>query len=277
MAVTTASPGVDQRQDARLRIHAAAQWLARIAIAYRDPQDGDAHTALHWDRARRAIALGPFTGPKGDVMFTLTPTDLEVRLHRGAMQIEAGGVALAGHDEDARHDGVARLCEAAGFEAEALRRALPYKPAPPPAPDPNAPQSDAAMAWSDLWAQTQHALERLTAGMKRAGPVRIWPHHFDMAVLIPVGRKRGKNAQSVGIGVAPDDVISPTPYFYAAPWPYPPKDDWPDAPPGWTWRNQGFTGLITQADRALAPDAPPLTRALKTAYDTCLASLGITT
>lgn len=39
-------------------------------------------------------------------------------------------------------------------------------------------------------------------------PVRVWPHHFDIAVLLPGLR----GDQSVGVGLSPGDTGYPEPY-----------------------------------------------------------------
>lgn len=48
------------------------------------------------------------------------------------------------------------------------------------------------------------------------GPVRIWPHHFDMGVAIDLGEGR-----SVSAGMSPGDGGIDEPYLYVTAWPYP--------------------------------------------------------
>lgn len=248
---------------ARQRIHHAAQWLARIAQSYRPAETDDTHTALWWDEHRRTVCLGPFspnTAASADgrdaLTFTLAPGTLEVRLLRGAAMVNAGGVVLAGRDQDERRELVDVLLGAAGLDPAQLKTRLPYAIDHPP--DALAPSSDAALVWEMLWSATHTALSRVAAAeKKRASPVRIWPHHFDMAIQVKVGRKRGSNAQSVGLGLAIDDHRFDRPYFYVSPWPYPPADALPAPPSPWRWNHADFTGLVAPAlDLAHRPGAP---------------------
>jgi hypothetical protein len=51
-----------------------------------------------------------------------------------------------------------------------------------------------------------------------AGPVRCWPHHFDIATLV---RPRAGTLQTIGIGLSPGDDSYPEPYYYVGPYPTP--------------------------------------------------------
>ena len=52
-------------------------------------------------------------------------------------------------------------------------------------------------------------LERLRAKHPGASPVRCWPHHFDIAVLISLPEER-----SIGVGFLGGDTHIPEPYWY---------------------------------------------------------------
>ncbi len=230
---------------------------------------------MTWDNEERRLVLGPFKAEGETLCFTLNPLDLNIRVLRGKTGVDAGGVVLAHRDDEARRDALLGILEAAKLDPDQFSSKLAYRP---PSAGSEPPDSDGALYWSDLWSLTQSALERVAAGHKRASPVRVWPHHFDMAVLIPVGRKRGKNAQSVGLGLAPDDAVSPVPYFYAAPWPPPHADQLGEPPEGWRWQSAGFTGLIAETDDVVhGCSSVELGRRFSLAFDASLAALGIAT
>lgn len=53
----------------------------------------------------------------------------------------------------------------------------------------------------------------------RASGVRVWPHHFDMALLIEEQHDTQDNVSaSVGVGLAIADEQVPVPYYYVRPW-----------------------------------------------------------
>lgn len=52
-------------------------------------------------------------------------------------------------------------------------------------------------------------LERLRAKHSGAGPVRCWPHHFDIAILLSLPEDR-----TIGIGFLGGDEHIPEPYWY---------------------------------------------------------------
>ena len=52
-------------------------------------------------------------------------------------------------------------------------------------------------------------LERIRAKHPAAAPVRCWPHHFDIATLIPLPENR-----SIGLGFLGGDANIPEPYWY---------------------------------------------------------------
>lgn len=50
-------------------------------------------------------------------------------------------------------------------------------------------------------------------------PVRMWPHHFDIAVLVTLEDKDPEVAKAFGFGFEPGDPSCEQPYFYTYPWP----------------------------------------------------------
>jgi hypothetical protein len=88
------------------------------------------------------------------------------------------------------------------------------------------------------------ALEHLRQQHPRASAVRCWPHHFDIAVLLPLDERGGEDARSVGIGMTPGDDTYAEPYFYVTPWPYPPAEVQLPALQSGSWHTEGWTGAV---------------------------------
>ena len=49
--------------------------------------------------------------------------------------------------------------------------------------------------------------------------VRMWPHHFDIAVLTTLEEGDPETAKALGFGFEPGDASCEQPYFYTYPWP----------------------------------------------------------
>jgi len=62
-------------------------------------------------------------------------------------------------------------------------------------------------------------LNEIIRPIKKAGPIRIWPHHFDTACMIPIGyNEQHELNQSIGLGFAIPDSMIDQPYFYLSFW-----------------------------------------------------------
>jgi len=77
-----------------------------------------------------------------------------------------------------------------------------------------------AVATGCLFEPAACDLEQLAALYEKADielrrintPVRIWPHHFDMATLISL-----RGDRTIGVGFVPGDALFPEPYWYVTP------------------------------------------------------------
>jgi hypothetical protein len=67
-------------------------------------------------------------------------------------------------------------------------------------------------------------------------PLRLWPHHFDLACSTRVGER------SLGLGVSPGEGAAGRPYWYATPWPALPVDGLPPLEGRGTWHLEGWMG-----------------------------------
>lgn len=76
-------------------------------------------------------------------------------------------------------------------------------------------------------------------------PVRTWPHHFDMAMLITLEADQDpEKMRSVGVGMTPGDSSYPEPYIYVTPWPYPKDPTLPLLEGNATWHTEGWIGAV---------------------------------
>ncbi|MEM8982932.1 MAG: hypothetical protein AAGC71_07900 [Pseudomonadota bacterium] len=75
-------------------------------------------------------------------------------------------------------------------------------------------------------------------------PVRLWPHHFDIATLVQFVAGDPASAPSIGVGYSPGDDKYAVPYLYCSPYPQPSGTALPEPPGGWRWHTDGFVSLV---------------------------------
>ena len=201
--------------DAWLQLHYAAQAASEVGKAWAVPQADDSHSSFGWEDARLVGAWVPATRR---FRAALRARDLELAL------VDEAGAVLACH----ALSGV-KLDEAMAWVRDAAQRAAggPARQAGVPAPDlPPHRVADGAPFALDAAAFAE--LARLLEGGNTilcdvgtglgAGPVRVWPHHFDMATLAVVEERGGAATKTIGIGLAPPDAVASAGYWYVSPW-----------------------------------------------------------
>jgi hypothetical protein len=98
---------------------------------------------------------------------------------------------------------------------------------------------------SRLYADAAKVLERVRAKEAGASPVRLWPHHFDVAILIG----------QIGVGFLAGDVAIHEPYWYVYNTPMP--EQLPPLSHG-EWFRDHWTGAVLKGD----PDAATIEKFL---------------
>jgi hypothetical protein len=75
---------------------------------------------------------------------------------------------------------------------------------------------------------------------------RVWPHHFDMGMLVSLEEHgHAQEGRSIGIGLSPGDDHYAEPYWYVNPYPVPASELPEPARGGWT--DKGWTGVVLGA------------------------------
>jgi hypothetical protein len=243
--------------EARLVLHHASQIVASVGRSLVPPRPDDGHTSLAWDGVHRGL-VGPEVAGERAWRAGLVPDDLSLVLiverdlaHRRELGGLTKGAARAWLEEKALELAApgARL----GFEAP---YAMPAHPVD--AGERFALPGDGSLAEVARWfADAEGLLCEMVAPWPGAAPVRVWPHHFDVGSVLPLGTGGSDEARSIGVGLSPGDDGIPEPYFYVTPWPPPEAgESLPDlAAPG-RWHREGWTGaVLTGADVVAAGDA----------------------
>ena len=218
---------------ARETLHHAAQLLALAAVSFIPAQADDSHTSLSWLTAHTALATQPIAAPTTPIRVALRVPDLTLLLVDDASGGERGSFALEGATRVEALAWIADRVGDAGLERSRLRATLHFTIAPHTTDAGGAfsaerPDLDELARW---YSDASSFLEEYRASIAGAGPVRCWPHHFDIATLVRLSR--AKRLQTIGVGLSPGDEGSDEPYFYVGPSPSPSRVPPPLSIGGW--------------------------------------------
>ncbi len=245
-----------QLSEARMAAHYAAQWLARAARAFIPARLDDSHTNLGWDEALDGFVTHKLQGAR----LGLKLPGLVLALLEGDGGTPSRLFPLDGcADKDARA-WLGQEIHALGLDAKKLDAPSPYEmPAHAIAKGGAYGASKLASALDELaawFANAEISLGRIqqeyAAKKLQVSPLRCWPHHFDLAVLITLDAIGGEHARSVNVGLSPGDGSYDEPYFYVSPYPYPEAAKLPKLPKLGHWHTKGFTAAIAPASRIIA-------------------------
>lgn len=233
---------------ARALAHRAAQWPARAAWANLAAAPDDSHTSLAWDPDMAALLGQPLDGAR---------VGLRVAVHElvFATQSRCDAFPLTGKPDAQVGEWLDGKLAAQGLEPASGTK-LPYEM--PTAFFAQAADETRRFPTLALWfaaaAELLEELRRKYARFKPGpGPVRCWPHDFDIAILVAL--EEGDAARSIGIGLSPGDHHYAQPYLYLSPHPKPDTESLPALPPGGRWHTKDFFGAVaTGTDLLALPD-----------------------
>jgi len=259
--------------DARLQLHWAAQLLARFGDARVESRADTSHSSLTWDSEGYRFRGEPDSSGR---RLEFDPIGLCYRMSGpGDASVE---FSLRGRTLEEAFSWLASL----PGEESRLELGEPDLPAHPvssgSAFDPDADDVAELAAW---FHGAHTALEEVRAAHPTASPVRIWPHHFDIAVLITIDsadvEPDAEKARSVGAGMTPGDTTYGEPYWYVTPWPYPANPDLsvlPELPSGAGWHTEGWIGGVLRGEQAVLAGSEGVASYLAAAVDACTVMAG---
>ncbi|MDF1521826.1 MAG: hypothetical protein P1P87_03290 [Trueperaceae bacterium] len=238
---------LERLRTARAALHHALQVPAALHVGRFAAQADQSHTSFAW-RDDRFVSSGD---PALPWVAALDPVALAVELR--ATGGEGGARAVARVDLEGRSLDEAHAAWQSALDAHL--GAAPYRrlevelPEHPVASGARFARDELALtALRDAFADAALALDGLRPRMRRPSPRRVWPHHFDIAVLDALDPEDAdpEAARSVGVGMTPGDGGVPEPYYYVTPWPYPAATALPPLPAG-RWTTEGWVGALLPA------------------------------
>ncbi len=223
---------------ARLDAHFAAQVPAALGTTVLPPQDDAGHTNLGWDKDLDLLVGHPVQGLRagldiGGLSWVLL-RDQRVLARQSAtgLTVDQGLTWL--RTQAAAQGLPDQVLHTDGYDLPDDKRG---KGGPL-----GASRAEARAGLQAWFAAAADLLAEVAQREDGAGPLRCWPHHFDIATLITLDG-RGEDARTVGVGLSPGDGGIDQPYFYVNPWPRPGHDDGPELPVG-RWHVQGWFGAV---------------------------------
>jgi len=259
--------------DARLQFHHAAQLATAAGISFLAAEADDSHTNLEWLAQRRALASHVIPAPI-PFRIAVRPADLTLlALDAGDRCIDE--IALDGRTlvEAAEWVRVRVVRFGANGARYTLRRhyVIPGHPVISGKPFDASAQEDLA-ALADWFNDADLVLRALASQTVDAGPVRCWPHHFDIATLITLAPISGELSRTIGAGLEPGDEDYAQPYFYVNLHPTPNTSVLPDLGGGGVWHTEGWMGAVLPATALTADGTQQLAQVdefLTTATSAC--------
>ncbi len=245
--------------ECRLQLHYAIQFIAATGTALAEPLSDYSHASLDWNPDLAVFMGAPIRATK-PFRVALEPIHLtSILLDRKGETIAS--LALAQKtlvDGMSWHQGeISKL----GADASKIEF-LSY----PPDDFPDHPLADGDVfpgkryadeskaeagrqELTNYYANTHRLLQELVDATEDASPIHIWPHHFDMAILISLSGKKDGELMTIGIGMSPGDVSYNEPYWYVSPYPYPSPENLPSLAGHALWHTEDWVGAVLIASK----------------------------
>jgi hypothetical protein len=249
--------------DARQVLHHSVQLVAAVGRSLVPPRPDDGHTSLEWVAAAFVGQPVPATRPW---VAALRP--FEMSLLVVADGTEKARLSLAGRTRDEAFAWLADAAERVGTPKGRLALDAPYR-IPEHAVGSGAPFPETTREIAELsrwFANGDSLLRAAAAKWPGAAPVRVWPHHFDVGSVLPLGAAHGEESPSIGIGLSSGDEGIAEPYFYATLWPTPDPQTLPPLQAGGRWNREGWTGAVLTATEVTAAGDGPSQAAVASAF-----------
>ena len=269
-------PRASDLADTRLQLHWAAQLVAAVGTTLAPAEADDSHTSLEWSDSHGGL-LGQ-------------PTDSEPRL-RALLRFDPPTLVLLADEREVEAWPLDGVPVAAAFELlqravgrclaqPELRLSRPTHALPTHPIDPDG-EARPFGGWTELalteltrwYANGHRALSELARQDPRAGAVRCWPHHFDIATLLEIEREGDELTRTVGAGMTPGDSNYADAYWYVTAWPHPSDTDdlerYGPLAGGGIWHRNGWVGAVLTATALRDPQAEVFAAFMTSALTAC--------
>lgn len=235
----------------RIQLHYAIQCIAAIGMALGEAQPDGGQGTLKWN-----AEIQGFVGqmlPKTEIRVALIPATLTSVIFQRRDPVATR--SLVGQTMAAILDWHKTELTQLGIDTSGVKL-LDY----PPDDFPDHPLAQGAtfeavngaalQAIATYYDQTRPLLAQIVATHPTASPIRIWPHHFDMATLLTYPGATDADTRYLGVGLSPGDTSYAEPYWYITPYPHPDIAALPDLPVG-AWHTDHWVGAVLTASEVM--------------------------
>ncbi len=237
--------------ESRLQLHYAIQFAAAVGNFLTESKPDTSHASLTWNSELNLFVSGivatekPFQVALEPVSLTSIILDTQgeklAEFSLGKKTMEQGINWLKREISCLGADGekLTFVSYPDDFPDHPLARGTPF----------NGTQEVQRQELTAYYANTNLLLQEIVSTTEGASPIRIWPHHFDLATLISLPYTQKGEAMSIGVGLSPGDSSYDQPYWYVTPWPYPDPANLPELDGGGSWHTQDWVGAILSASQ----------------------------
>lgn len=223
-------------------LHAYAQVAGAIRAALSPPEKHWYHVSLRATAGGLTTTPIPAAGSSFEITLDLANCQWDIATNAG-MHWQ---IPLRGQSARELLDATANVLGSALNRRRIDSSQLPSRPTRNFDPD-------ASWRYGQVLAWVDSQLKAFKAEQPgETSPVQLWPHHFDIAVMVFSGRKipgtdpldPEMSDEQMNFGFVPGDEAIREAYFYATAYPQPTHRRRPRLPAGARWHTRGWEGAI---------------------------------
>lgn len=206
-------------RDNRKSLHHAVQLVGAVPrnLLPHDPTDGTA--SLQWNTSLNSLESIPVTNPVG-LQIAVGFRFKTFFLYMSSTGTQIDWFDMKGKSANEGLYWIKEKLEKLLFPFEEISFNLPYKIENFNTIRPLGASEQALKEYAKLYRNSHRTLAKMAPKWENAYDVRCWPHHFDLATLVPIKTdKDGEILESIGIGFSPGDEGIDEPYLYVNVWP----------------------------------------------------------
>ena len=194
------------------QLHWLSQVIAKTNRTYVPEKSDDSHTNLYFDHLGKRITGRWMDGPDGKIMLNLDLKSMGIKwINRSLTTLHE--VAVFNSDMGELEQKAGTYLQSLGMNTEGLSKPLHFE-----IPDYQIEKIDEGDISSDglkswIWYRelANRACPHMLGYLQMESEIRIWPHHFDTGIYLQVSENLG-----LGFGLAMEDSVVGSPYFYIA-------------------------------------------------------------
>lgn len=237
--------GVDLTQinSTRKALHQAVQLVGATPrnVLTHDPTDTSA--SLEWSDTIKGLQSIPISkSGDPDLRVGLSFDDFSLNIEKGDQLIAS--LQLEGKSTEEGLTWIKSTLKDIGVDSGKINLELPYEIEDYDYSQTLNADCKALIEFTKLYSNTSILLSSITKQWEKAYDIRCWPHHFDLATLIPVETDdKGEILKSIGVGLSPGDEGINEPYLYVNVWPNVDGLEKHQLPAG-HWNKEGWSGAV---------------------------------